>query len=145
MLRGAIFAAMLFLGAASAHATGGFDCTIDDANLKFDAQSAFSRGLGEQLVNFRAEAEVLAAGTPEPLRKLKLDDALVHSWLFGPDLKLRLYRETDSGPHAYVEIVIETRTEAEDDTGYEGTYTLIIYLAEGGESVFNGKASCSVG
>ena len=88
---------------------------------------------------------MLAAGTPEALRKLKLDDALVHSWLFGPELKLRLYRETESGPHAYVEIVIETRTEADDDTGYEGTYTLIIYLAEGGESVFNGKASCSVG
>ena len=84
-------------------------------------------------------------GTPAPLRKLNLAEALVHSWLYGDDLKLRLYRETDSGPHGYVEIIIETRSRDEDDTEYEGTYKLIIFVAEARELVFNGKASCSVG
>ncbi len=145
MLRAAVVAAGLFLCASGAQATGGFSCTIDDPNLKFDAQSAFSHGMGEQLVNFRAEAEILADGTPEPLRKVNLDGALVHSWLYGPDLKLRLYRETATGAHGYVEIIVETRSPGEDDTDYEGTYKLRIFVAESGELVFNGKASCSVG
>lgn len=145
MLRAAVVAAVLFLCATGARATGGFACSIEDSNLKFDAQSAFSHGLGEQLVNFRAEAEVRAEGTPEPLRKLKLDDALAHSWLYGQELKLRLYRETAAGPHGFVEIIVETRSPGEDDTDYEGTYKLIIFVAEARELVFNGKASCSVG
>lgn len=145
MLRAVFGAVVLFLCTTGARATGGFACSIDDPNLKFDAQSAFSRGLGEQLINFRAEAEVLAEGTPPSLKKPKLDGALVHSWLYGPELKLRLYRETDMEPHGFIEIVIETRAPAEDDTDYEGTYKLIIFVAEGKESVFNGKASCSVG
>src|SRR5688572_7226829 len=99
MLRAVFLAGTLFLCSTGARATGGFECAIDDAKLKFDAQSAFSHGLGEQLVNFRAEAEVLAEGTPPSLKKLKLDGALVHSWLYGPELKLRLYRETDMEPH----------------------------------------------
>ncbi len=145
MGRAAIFAAALFLCSTAAHATGSFDCSIDDANLKFDAQSAFSHGMGEQFVNFRAEAEVLGKGTPPSLKALKLDGALVHGWLFGGELKLRFYFETNEEPQASVEIVIETRSPDEDGTDYVGAYKLIILVANGEQKVFNGKVSCSVG
>ena len=146
MSRLAVIAALFVLATTDARATGGFSCSVDDQHLKLDAQSAFSHGLGERLVNFRAEAEVLDARAPAGLRTLKLDEgSLVHSWLYGSDLKLRLYRETETGPHGFIEIIVETHAPGEDDTDYEGTYRLVIFVAEGEEMVFNGKASCSVG
>ena len=152
MLRMVAIAAALALCAGEARATGGFWCTVEDANLKFSAESAFSHGLGARFLNFKAEAEVKVPGTPEALRKLSLDDALIHSWFHGPQLKLLLYRETEGDvAHGYVEIIIETNSPSNDDSDYSGTYKLIVYtledkaVPEGKDMIFEGEATCSVG
>jgi hypothetical protein len=153
MFRISLVFACLALSAASAHATGGFSCLIDDANLKFTADSTVSHGLGEGFVNFTAEAELKAVGAPQTLRKIDLSEALVHSWLYGPDLKLRLYRETDGNvPHGFVEIIMETAAQGEaGEPEFEGSYKLILYQipeGEGGDgmqSEYRGQATCSVG
>lgn len=147
-MKAMVTAAVLVLcaTATAAQATGGFSCSADDENLKFTAESAFSYGLGGQLVNFKAEARVLVAGTPPTLTTLSLDDALVHSWLYGTELKLRLYRETAGDTtHGFVEIVVETKAPDADATEYSGTYKLVVFSAGGQETTRSGKASCSVG
>lgn len=137
-----------------AHATGNFLCEIDDPSLKFTAESAFSHGLGEAFLSFKANLEVKLEGTPTDWANLELDSAaLVHHWFADGDLNLHLYREREGdGPHGYVELIVTTEQNARDDdeTAFEGAYELTVYETspsegEGKTLKAQGKASCSVG
>jgi len=124
----AALAALLLLPTPS-FASGGLSCEIEDRNLKFAAESGVTHGMGGPFINFKASAEILAEGTPEDFRKLTLDGDLVHHWLSGTDLNLSFYRErSNDQPHAYVDLVIETRQEEEGS--YKGTYTLSVFIAD---------------
>jgi hypothetical protein len=135
--------------AGEAHATGGLSCTVDDANMSLNADTAVSRGMGGQFISFKAEAEIKAREVPDALRKLTLDSALIHHWYTGNEIKLSFYKETEAGDHASVDISIETKLPegAEEDAALEGEYELRIFGAPpgGGEAastVLRGRASC---
>lgn len=151
MLRVALLMLGGMLMAPAAHATGNFVCTVEDESLKFSAESTFSHGLGEQFMGFGATGTVLLADAPKDFVDLKFaEDNLVHHWFAGSDLRLHLYRER-SGPHGYVELILETTQSGDDETVFEGTYKLILYDmtdardGEGKRLEAEGKASCSVG
>ncbi|MFN0192504.1 MAG: hypothetical protein ACKVP5_11110 [Aestuariivirga sp.] len=139
------------LNASPAYATGGLGCTIDDANLTLNVDTAVSRGMGGVFLNLKAEAVIKAKEAPEPLRKLTLDSALVHHWYTNREIKLAFYKETETGEHASVDITIETTMPegADEDAEYVGTYELSIFAAgansDSTSTVLNGKASCSAG
>lgn len=145
----------LFLLAVSApaHATGAFLCGINDASLKFSAESTFSHGLGERFMGFEASGTLLLKDAPKDLADMKFDaEALVHHWLADGDLKLHLYRERQGdAAHGYVELIVEAKQSPDDETVFQGAYKLEVYDmtgakdGEGRKLEASGKAACSVG
>lgn len=143
----------LFAAFAPAHATGAFLCGINDGSLKFSAESTFSHGLGERFMGFEASGNVLMKDAPKDLAEIKFaDDHLVHHWLAGGDLKLHLYREREGeAAHGYVELIVEAKQSADDETVFQGTYKLEVYDmtdakdGEGKKLEASGKAACSLG
>ncbi len=147
-----IAAVLAILSAGPAFASGGFSCTVDDKVLSLDAESAFSHGLGEGLLNFHGTAEIRDPFAPDSLRKVKLEPGhLPHHWLSGNELKLRIYSETTDGPFASFDLTVETTSSEADDPSYNGTYRLQIYRAEAPagsdeqQVIRTGTAECSVG
>jgi hypothetical protein len=140
-------------GAGTAQASAGFSCSIEDKALKLGVEGAFSRGVGEGVINFGGKLEVLAKATPEDFRNVDLErENLTQTWINGRDFKLRMYRErTGSAPHGYVELVVETRQSSRDELEYAGSYVLTVHhLAseqdgEGKTVTVRGKARCSAG
>lgn len=147
----ALAAGLWFWGGGAAFATGSFDCTIDDARVRFDAQAAFSHGMGAAFNNFRATLELKAKDAPPEFRTVEMDGAaLVHHWLKGRDLRLHLYHERAEPPFASLELVLETRGPGGDDTGFTGRYRLTVFVAgQNGardiERTYAGRAACSAG
>lgn len=152
MRRALLLAALGWLGAGgTAWATGSFDCTIDDARVSFDAQAAFSHGMGAAFNNFHATLALKAKDAPPEFRELELDGgALVHHWFHGRDLRLHLYYERSEPPFGSLELVMETRGPGGDDTGFAGRYRLKVFVAgQNGardlERTYTGRAACSAG
>jgi hypothetical protein len=148
MLRAvAAFAAML-AGATSAAATASLGCSAEDKAVKFTAEGTLSRGIGEGFVGFRAELEVLNNSLPAELRSLQFTaEHLTQRWVYGREIKLRLYREVTAGS---AELVVQTRGKSSDDLDQRGSYVVNIEenASPGGESKnlkLRGRASCSVG
>ena len=154
LLRVAIFVCAAVLASQGpAHASGNFLCQADDETLKFNAESTFSHGLGATFVGFGAELAIRLQKAPADFAALKFDAAqLVHHWFTDGALNLHLYRERAAdAPHGYVELIIETIQDPDDETAFSGTYELIVHdvpAAEGAEGITlnaEGKVSCSVG
>ena len=145
---------VLVLG-APAHATGTLDCSIDDAAVSFDAQTAFSHGMGGSFNNFRAVLEVKpdgkgAAKGASPFGKVELDgEALVHHWFHGSEVRLHLYHELPDPKAGSAELVIETKGKGKEAESFAGRYvlTLIALDADGKEKTrtLKGRATCSAG
>jgi hypothetical protein len=113
-----------------AWATGGFSCSVDDANLSLEVSSPLGRGMGSPIINLEATATIKLKSTPADLSKPEFKGALVHSWMAHPDLRLHFYREREGNtPHGYVELVIKTTMTAEED-GTAGTYELDVFFTE---------------
>jgi hypothetical protein len=112
---------------APAAATGGIGCAAEDANIRFDAEAAVSRGMGGVFLNFRSAAELMMPGVPDDLRRLTLDDALTHSWLDGDEVKLQFYVERQEAAFASVDLAVETGQVEEGE--YRGTYALVVYAS----------------
>lgn len=132
---------------ATAHATGGFGCTIDDDNLKLEIESAFGHGNGAPLLNFRGQFTLPPAIAPKGLERVTLDRAnLPQNWLHQDELRLLIYVETVGDlPFASTEIVIMTKA-GDDDIAYDGEYEMRLFTAGEGEATQRrGKVSCSVG
>ena len=154
LLRAATFVcAALLVSQGPAHASGNFLCQADDEALKFNAESTFSHGLGGTFVGFGAELAVRLKKAPADFAVVKFDAAqLVHHWFTDGALNLHVYRERAAdAPHGYVELIIETIQEPDDETAFSGTYKLIVHdvpASEGAEGMTldaEGKISCSVG
>lgn len=144
-------AVLASLAASPAAATGSFSCSADDKNVSFEADAAFSYGLGQPFNNFRSALEVKTPGAAPDLARMELDGlALTHHWLYGKELKLRLYREREGDVHGSVELILEARQSAAEETVYSGRYQLIVFEAgagggKGREHAYKGKVACSVG
>jgi hypothetical protein len=142
-------ASFLLVQPSPASATGGFSCAVEDEALSFSAESALGRGMGSPIINLSASLGVKLKQASTDFAKLDLNDALVHSWMAGPDLNLHFYKEREaSKPHGFVELIIKT-SKSEDDLTSAGTYTLSVYdmPAEGGDArtlEATGKIACSV-
>lgn len=142
--------AMLFLGAAPVAATGSVDCNFSDENLTFEGEATVSYGFGESFARFAGKLEIRAKSAPDDLRKLDFDlEHLAQRWLYGNDLKLRLYRErSGEAPHASIELVVEAKRAAKDNNDYRGTYVLNMSQVVGGEEktlTIRGGAKCLAG
>jgi hypothetical protein len=148
-----LLVALLILASVPAFATGSLSCSFADRNVKLEAEAAFSHGVGEGFMNFGGTLEVLAKAAPEDLRKLDLTlEHLTQRWLYGKELKLRIYHErTGNAPHGYVELIVQTRQHGREETDYRGSYVLNVYhlpdgsSSEGKTLTLRGKAACSVG
>ena len=139
--------------AGEAHATGGFSCSIEDKAVKLSVEGLFTRGMGEPVLNFGGNIEVLSKQVPADLRTFELGrNNLAQTWLHGKDIKLKIYQELEgNAPHGSVEVVIETRQTPRDELEYAGTYVLnVFYMApepggDGKTFTAHGRASCSAG
>lgn len=154
-MRRLLFAlALCVLAVAPAHATASLSCSFRDTTLALEVEGTISRGVGEGVVSFGGTLEILAkaAAIPDDLRKTEFDlSHLTQRWLYGSEVKLRLYRERgENEPHGYVEIIVETKRVPREESSYRGTYVLVIYdvpTAQGVEAktvTLRGRASCSV-
>ena len=116
-------------------ATGGFSCAIDDANLRFTAEAGFSYSPGSGLLNFRGTLQLAEALAPKGLESRALTPAdLPHDWLHDGELRLMIHVETAGDqPFASADLVVMTKM-GEDETSYEGDYSLSIYAADQGEA-----------
>jgi hypothetical protein len=145
------FGLALLASPLPAHASGGFSCTAEDANMKLEVASAVSHGLGGVFTNFNGAATVLLAGAPEDLRAIDLGKGLVHHWIDRGDLRLSFYSERGEGkPHAYVDLMLKTAGDP-DEGEFQGTYALTVFTmdppadAAGGKIMTaEGKAVCLV-
>ncbi len=141
-------ALITLLAAAPAGATGSLDCEIADKTLTFNAATAFSYSIGG-FNNFRGAIELRAKDVPADLAKFEFDnEALLHHWFGGKELKLEVYREREGSPHGTLRLVVETRRVAGSDGAYRGTYVLTLFtVPEGGgdgrSRTFKGKVECS--
>ena len=147
---GLLTAAMLAIP-ATASATGGLGCGIDDKNLKFDFESLFSYSDIGGLFQIRGEMEIKDERVYKTLRKFALDGSeLKQQWFRGNDLKLMIYRETEGSgePFASVKLIIEATKPPEEDFGYEGKYTLSVAAgteADNQSYTVEGKVGCTAG
>ncbi|UVC09657.1 hypothetical protein IHQ71_03280 [Rhizobium sp. TH2] len=137
---------------ATAFATGGLGCSIDDGNVNLTFESIFSYSDIGGLFQIRGELESKDKRTEKTLRKFTLDGSeLKQQWFRGNDLKLMIYRETegDGVPFASVKLIIEANKPPEEEFEYSGKYALTIEPAtEGSESkafTVEGKITCSAG
>ena len=145
-------AAAITCAPATASATGGLGCSIDDKNLSFTFESIFSYSDIGGLFQIRGELESKDKRTYKTLQKFTLDGSeLKQQWFRGNDLKLMIYRETegDGVPFASVKLIVEANKPPEEEFEYQGKYALTIEPAvEGSESqafTVEGKVSCSAG
>ena len=141
------------VGLNSAHASGSFLCEAADKSLKFSAEAGFSHGLGEQFTSFKGTLGTLMPEGPADLANVELDSThLAHHWFHGKSLKLHIYREQEgAGKEGYVELIVDTKQNPDDETDFSGTYELIVYYmltanaSEGKTFKAKGTVSCSVG
>ena len=105
-----------------------------------------------------ADAEVSLEANPgttsgDMLRELRLalDPALEAPVRLAPLIDPNVHSCGTVYPHGYVELIIETIQDPDDETAFSGTYKLIVYdvpTSEGAQGVTfdaEGKISCSVG
>ncbi|QUR65783.1 hypothetical protein [Mycobacterium spongiae] len=135
------------LGPATASATGGFDCRIDDNNLELDFTGSYGRSI-PSIHTVSGEFQSKDARTSKSLREFRLRSSdLLQQWWQGNDLKLLIYRETQGeNPFASVELIIETSQLPSDDSRYAGNYTLTMWPpVDGGADpgVVEGEVGCS--
>lgn len=142
-----------------AHATGTLDCSIDDAAVAFEAQTAFSHGMGGSFNNFRAVLEVKPAGKgtgkdasagASPFAKLELDgEALVHHWFQGSEARLHLYHELPDPKAGSAELVVETKARDKEAESFAGRYVLTLTTVDADGKAktrtLKGRATCSAG
>lgn len=144
--------AVIACAPATASATGGLGCSIDDKNVSFTFESIFSYSDIGGLFQIRGDFDSKDKRTYKTLRTFTLDGSeLKQQWFRGNDLKLMIYRETegDGVPFASVKLIIEANKPPEEEFEYSGKYALTIEPAvEGGEShafTVEGTISCSAG
>jgi hypothetical protein len=138
----------------SALATGGLDCSIDDANLAFDVHALFSYSGNGGLFDIGGHFQSKNPKTSVRLKAfdIKAED-LKQQWFYGTDLKLQFYAETrnETDPFASISLAIETQQVPDDELRYTGTYILTIQPEVGADGSsedpfdLNGKISCSAG
>lgn len=136
-------AALTLVTAGFASATGGFDCQIDDENLKLSVSAAVSHGMGGAIINIETTAEITAEIVPEDLRRPNLSAGPVHHWLEYPDLWLAYYAETEGdAPFASMDLILKA-SETGDEITYTGDYTLHVFDGDTGEVTdLTGKVTC---
>jgi hypothetical protein len=137
---------------ATASATGGLSCSVNDKNVNFIFESVFSYSDIGGLFQIRGELMSKDKRVYKTLQKVNLDGSeLKQQWFRGNDLKLMIYRETegDGVPFASVKLIVEANKPPEEEFEYQGKYALTIEPdVNGGESeafTVEGKISCSAG
>src|SRR5690606_19024048 len=105
---------------------GGIACEAGDANLTFATQIGVTRGSGG-FFSIRTMLELAMPAIPDDFRKLTLEDALLHSWVDGDEIKLQFYLERLEGDFASLDFVVETTMMEEGD--YRGGYVLTVFEA----------------
>jgi hypothetical protein len=143
-----LLVAALALTPAAALASGGVNCSTEGKDVQFDVGSGVSRGLGEGFFQFAGKLTIKAKGVPADFAEVTFEQShLAQSWLDAKDLRLRIYRERETGQHGYVELTILTKAKGDPDEGlFEGRYDLTVYEVadpEGKTRKFSGKVSCT--
>lgn len=149
----AVGVAGVLMNLSPVRASGNFVCEADDGSASVTAESHFSHGLGEVFTGFKAALKVRLKDAPSDLADVTFDAShLAHHWFHGPSLKLHLYRERPgNAAHGFVELVVETTQEPDDETAFSGTYKLVVYdvgspsSGEGRTWRAEGAATCSAG
>lgn len=138
------FGALIVCLPATASATGGLDCGIDDKNVKLEFEALFSYSDIGGLFQIGGTFESKNPKTYKTLRKFDLTGADVRQqWFRDRQLKLMIYRETegDGVPFAFVKLIIEAEQPEGEDFAYAGTYK----LTESQAFTVEGKVGCSAG
>ena len=129
-----------------AFATGGFDCEIDDANLKLNVEGGYSYSL-PGFFNVRGELALPAGAAPKGLEKVTITpEMLGHHWFYNRELRLFLHAETEGDlPFGAIDLVVMTAGDA-DEVSYHGDYALTVSRADADEPArYSGKVVCSAG
>src|SRR5215470_12823978 len=121
----------LIVGLTQAHASIGYSCTTEDANVKFTVAGAYGTSLGGGAANFGGEIEINLAGVPDGLRKIRLDlSHLGQDWFYDRDLKLLArWQRPMTEPFGEVIVIVDTRRGETEESQYLGNYELVIEAA----------------
>ncbi len=108
-----------------AHATGGFDCFVENGDIEFYANGVLGRGIVTPIMGFKANLIIKSPRVSAAPLTLDLGQSLLFSWVEGEELRLHLYKELPEGQHpATLEFVMKTAAADEDNIEYKGTYVL---------------------
>lgn len=146
MLKPMILGAALLSGGA-AHASGGFACSVNDADMTFDIQAGVTRGMGSPVFSLTAKAVLMDKTVAADLRERTFErQNLAQYWLDDDDLRFVLYAEREgTAPFGSLEIIVVT--SGDDEGSYAGSYRFTGTDMTGGtQKDFSGGGSidCSV-
>lgn len=141
---------LLFI-ASPAWAAGWLSCQAESKQVAIAIESGITTGLGSPLFDYKATLKINDSRVPEYLRKSSFDQA-VQYWLYGNQLNLMSYRQSDGGKlNGTVQLTIMAHARHPNrDGSYDGTYTIdvtddaIPLQQQGRPLTFKGSISCSV-
>ena len=115
-------AAIVWCG--TAHATGGFSCSVADKVMSLDIQAGVTRGMGSPVFSLQGAMHLADETLADDLRDMRFErEHLAQYWLDGEELRFVLYRERgEEKPHGEVQLTVAARAGA--DGTYTGTYEL---------------------
>lgn len=144
----AAIAAALAANCGAAWASGGLDCTADDAKAAFTLHGGVTHGMGGPLFAFEGNLEIKDKAIAEDLRRTAFArEHVAQYWFDGDDLRLGLYREREAEkPFGSVELIVKTRTSDEEGST-SGAYEITVFDgvvdgAGGKETKFSGEVEC---
>lgn len=140
---------VFFTTATMAAAAGGLSCKAKDEAVSLSLEGGVTHGMGSGLFSFSGTLELRSDDVREDLRVTEFArEHVPQYWLDGEVLKLRLYREREAEPHGYVEVIVETTRDDEDND--RGDYIVAVYdMADAASDEvepvqFTGAVTCSV-
>jgi len=106
-------------------------CKFSDGNLVFEAKAVLVRGRGERFEGFIGRLEIRSKAVPAEFRSWELStEHLTQHWLYGGNLKLRIYQERPAlGLIGHVELIVQAklvdrRRSPRHEWHYLGDYAL---------------------
>lgn len=141
---------LLLATCSSANASSSLACSIEAKALQLTLEGVVSHGLGEQLTDVRGDLKLSHPLIASNLKAHALErQDVTQFWMTGRDLKIRLYRESTSGPGESVEIIMEATGKSSDEgMSYRGTFKAVLsHLRDGATEAetktLDGKLACS--
>jgi hypothetical protein len=137
--------------AAPVQASGRLTCRADDEHVILTASGRVAPGRAGAITGFDAELALKEPGLPADLARAQFRGAdLFDRWVMDGEVRLRLYRERESGPYGSIDVIVTASREGAPPGEPNGTYAVNLAsgeaegLPEGVERLIEGPVLCAL-